>query len=65
MTKNVETLYLANPLERINSETSASSQDGAIGTGFSLLTKTTEKPDKIYETQFSEIGHQAAQDRGF
>lgn len=33
------------------SKTSASSQDGVTGIGFTLLTETTAKPDKIYEKE--------------
>lgn len=35
--------------ENEHSKTSTFSQDGARGTGFTHLTETTTKPDKIYE----------------
>lgn len=57
--KHVERLSPANPLAEY-SKRSASSQDGVTGTGFTSLTKTTEKPVKTCEGQFSDIGHQAS-----
>lgn len=37
-----------------------SSQDGIIGTLFTLLPETTIKADKIYGTMCSDIEHRAA-----